>query len=128
MKTTPIFLSLLLEIGITTISRVEKPALLSLRYNKNYSPTYDEVIAMYRQLNKVYPQARLIEAGPTDCGKPLHTFVISKSKKFDPIRIRCEGKTILLINNSIHPGEPEGIDASLMFADDILRNKDGMAH
>jgi hypothetical protein len=33
----------------------------------------------------------------------------------------------VLINNGIHPGEPEGIDASLLFADDILRNKDGMA-
>jgi len=33
----------------------------------------------------------------------------------------------LLINNGIHPGEPAGIDASLQFADDILRNKNGIA-
>ncbi len=126
MKTLIILFSILL-VGITNFSRAEKPALLSLRYNENYSPTYDEVIEMYRLLDKSYPQAKLIEAGSTDCGKPLHTFVISKSRKFDPARIRREGKTILLINNGIHPGEPEGIDASLMFADDILRNKDGMA-
>jgi len=126
MKTLIILFSILL-VGITNFSRAEKPALLSLRYNENYSPTYDEVIEMYRLLDNSYPQAKLIEAGTTDCGKPLHTFVISKSRKFDPARIRREGKTILLINNGIHPGEPEGIDASLMFADDILRNKDGMA-
>lgn len=127
MKILTNFICIILLLGSITISKAEKPALLSLRYNENYSPTYDEVIEMYRKLDKAYPQAKLIEAGPTDCGKPLHTFVISKSKKFDPARIRREGKTILLINNGIHPGEPEGIDASLMFADDILRNRDGMA-
>ena len=105
----------------------QKPALLSLRYEENYSPTYDETISMFRELDAHYREARLVEAGKSDCGKPLHTFVISKSRKFDPEKIRREGKTILLINNGIHPGEPEGIDASLQFADDILRNKDGMA-
>jgi hypothetical protein len=104
----------------------EKPALLKLRYNENYSPTYDEVIEMYKQLDAAYPQGRLIEAGLTDCGRPLHTFVISRSGNFDVEAIRREGKTVVLINNGIHPGEPEGIDASLEFADDILRDKDGM--
>lgn len=105
----------------------QESSLLRLKFQEDYSPTYDEVIEMYRKLDKAYPQAKLIEAGPTDCGKPLHTFVISKNKRFDPARICREGKIILLINIGIHPGEPEGIDASLMFADNILRNKDGMA-
>ena len=105
----------------------QKPALLSLRYEENYSPTYDETISMFRLLDQHYREARLVEAGKSDCGKPLHTFIISKNRKFDPEKIRREGKTILLINNGIHPGEPEGIDASLQLADDILRNKNGMA-
>jgi hypothetical protein len=105
----------------------EKPALLKLRYNENYSPTYDEVIAMYKKLDAVYGHAKLVEAGLTDSGRPLHTFIISNSGRFDPESARQEGKTVVLINNGIHPGEPEGIDASLEFADDILRNKDGMA-
>jgi hypothetical protein len=120
-------LMLLLLLFLNSFVYAQKQNLINLKYNENYSPTYDEVIAMYRKLDKAYPQARMIEAGLTDCGKPLHTFVISKNKRFDPARIRREGKAIVLINNGIHPGEPEGIDASLMFADDILRNKDGMA-
>ncbi|MFW6259898.1 MAG: M14 family zinc carboxypeptidase, partial [Tangfeifania sp.] len=43
--------------------------------------------------------------------------------EFDPKKIREAGKSVLLINNGIHPGEPEGIDASLQFADDLLRSK-----
>ncbi len=105
----------------------QKPALPHLRYEENYSPTYEETVEMYRALDKQYREARLIEAGGTDCGKPLHLFVISGNRKFDPEKLQRGGKTILLINNAIHPGEPEGIDASLQFAGDILRNKDGMA-
>jgi hypothetical protein len=97
-----------------------------LSVEENYSPTYDEAISMYRLLDEKYKEARLFEAGKTDCGRPLHTFVISKNREFDVSKLKRQGKTILLINNGIHPGEPEGIDASLLFADDILRNKDKM--
>jgi hypothetical protein len=82
---------------------------------------------MYQLLDKNYANATLLEKGLTDCGKPLHLFVINSEPEFNPKKIRQQGKTILLINNGIHAGEPEGIDASLEFADDILRNKDGMA-
>jgi hypothetical protein len=47
--------------------------------------------------------------------------VLSKDKIFDPIAIRKSNKRILLINNGIHPGEPEGIDASMMLARDLLK-------
>jgi len=117
----------LMLLALTFSALAEKPALLSLRYNENYSPTYDEVIDMYRKLDAAWPEAVLAEAGLTDCGKPLHTFIISRNRIFDPVELRRKNKTIVLINNGIHPGEPEGIDASLVFADDILRNKDGMA-
>ncbi len=104
----------------------EKP-LLQLRFEKNYTPTYEEVIAMYRLLDNHYPNAVLLEKGKTDTGKPLHLFVINNKDEFDPAAIKAAGKSVLLINNGIHPGEPAGIDASLWFADDILRNKNDMA-
>ena len=106
--------------------QAQAPALLSLRYYENYSPTYDEVIELYRLLDRSSSEGTLLEAGQTDTGKPLHVFVISRNGEISPEVLRQQGKTILLVNNGIHPGEPEGIDASLEFADDILRNKDGM--
>ncbi len=107
-------------------STAQAPPLLSLRYTEDYAPTYHETIALFSKLAETHPEARLFEAGLTDSGKPLHTFVISSNRNFDPVSLRAEGKTLLLINNGIHPGEPEGIDASLKFADDILRNHEGM--
>ena len=104
----------------------QKAPLINLKYEQNYTPTYYEVIEMYRKLDKNYNNAVLLEKGMTDSGKPLHLFVISDRKQFDPARLKAEGKAVLMILNGIHPGEPEGIDASLEFADDLLRNREGM--
>lgn len=111
---------------VFVLSAQEQP-LLKLKYEENYTPTYPETIEMFQLLDRHYENAVLLEKGLTDCGKPLHLFVMNSEPEFNPVKIRQQGKSVLLINNGIHPGEPEGIDASLEFADNILRNHDGMA-
>ncbi|RDC54410.1 hypothetical protein DU508_22075 [Pedobacter chinensis] len=88
---------------------------------KNKTTTYNEAISYYENIAKTYPQAKLFTYGSTDFGKPLHLLVLSRDRVFDPIAIRKNNKRILLINNGIHPGEPEGIDASMMLARDLLK-------
>ncbi|WP_231427821.1 MULTISPECIES: M14 family zinc carboxypeptidase [Pedobacter] len=88
---------------------------------KTETATYNEAIAYYENIAKTYPQAKLLTYGSTDFGKPLHLLVLSRDKVFDPATIRKSNKRILLINNGIHPGEPEGIDASMMLARDLLK-------
>ncbi|HWR74978.1 MAG TPA: hypothetical protein VN276_05045 [Bacteroidales bacterium] len=101
-------------------------AIPQLRYESNHSLTWEEAVSFYSSLDKAYPEAQLKEMGMTDAGRPLHLFVISGDGEFDPAEIRRKGKAIILINNGIHPGEPEGIDASARFAADILADRDGM--
>ncbi len=102
-------------------------SLIQLKYDEDHTPTYYEIIEMYTRLADHYPEAEMLDYGKTDVGKPLHLFVISGNGDFDPESIRKKDKRIVLINNGIHPGEPCGIDASLQYADDILRNKDSFA-
>jgi len=83
--------------------------------------TYTEAISYYKNLAKTYPEAKLFSYGRTDFGKPLHVLVLSHDQVFDPALIRKGNKRVLLINNGIHPGEPEGIDASMMLARDLLK-------
>jgi hypothetical protein len=93
-----------------------------LSKDKNYTATYNEIIAYYQKLNRKYPQQmRLVNYGTTDIGKPLTLVVLSRDKVFDPALIKKQNKRVLLINNGIHPGEPEGIDASMMIARDLLQ-------
>ena len=93
-----------------------------LSKDKNYTATYSEVISYYKKLAAQYPQMKMISYGITDVGKPLTLIVLSKDKVFDPVLIKKQNKRVLLINNGIHPGEPEGIDASMMLVRDLLKN------
>src|ERR1700761_2837350 len=89
--------------------------------DKNYTATYAQVIAYYQQLSKQYTQMKMISYGTTDVGKPLSLIVLSRDRVFDPALIKKQNKRVLLINNGIHPGEPEGIDASMMLVRDLLK-------
>jgi hypothetical protein len=89
--------------------------------DKNYTATYAQVINYYQRLAKQYPQMKLINYGTTDVGYPLTLVVLSRDKVFNPALIKQQNKRVLLINNGIHPGEPEGIDASMMLARDMLK-------
>ena len=86
----------------------------------NVSATHAQAVAFYQRLAAAHPEAELLTMGPTDVGKPLHLFLLSKDQVFDPLAIKAQGKAFLLINNGIHPGEPCGIDACLMLARDLL--------
>jgi hypothetical protein len=90
----------------------------------NTTATYAECMAFYKDLAATYPATmQLREAGPTDSGQPLHEVVLSADGTFEPAASRTKGRPILFIQNGIHPGEPEGIDASMMLARDLLRDK-----
>ncbi|GAA4497513.1 M14 family metallopeptidase [Hymenobacter ginsengisoli] len=90
----------------------------------NTTATYAECIGFYKELAAAYPTTmQLHEAGPTDSGQPLHEVVLSADGTFEPGASRAKGRPILFIQNGIHPGEPEGIDASMLLARDLLRDK-----
>jgi hypothetical protein len=89
-------------------------ALLNLKFSESETVTYYEAIEYYTLLADHYDEAQLFTYGVTDAGKPLHLFVMSCDGVFDAKKVRESGRAIVLINNGIHPGEPEGIDASII--------------
>jgi hypothetical protein len=100
-----------------------QPARFATPFEKNNqtTATYHEAVDFYLQLAGAYPQLQIGEWGMTDAGFPLHTVVLSKNKMFDPLELRRQNKRILLVNNAIHPGEPEGVDATMMLMRDLLQ-------
>ena len=85
--------------------------------------TYPQIISAYEVFAKQSAYCKLLTYGTTDVGKPLHLFVISKTKEFNPEILRKQNKRILLINNGIHPGEPDGIDASIEMVNTLLKGE-----
>ncbi len=84
------------------------------------TPPWEQVIDRYRALAEGRRSARLMEIGRDDGGQPIHLFVISDGGPFAPDSIRARGRSVLFIVNGIHPGEPDGIDASLLLAQALL--------
>ena len=81
----------------------------------NRTLTYHEAIACYEKMAAAHPNIfHLTTVGSTDSGEPLHVAVLNTAGVFDVAQIRQSGRRILLINNGIHPGEPEGIDATIL--------------
>ena len=93
-------------------------------YIENKTYTYQEVIEVYKQLDKKFSNAKLLVKGQTDSGKLLHLFVITNDGDFNPASIMNKNKRVLLINNAIHAGEPCGVDASVELAKNLLKNND----
>jgi len=90
--------------------------------NGEQTSTYTEAIEFYLQLAKEFPEINVQTIGSTDSGYPLHLVTYNPDGNFNFQRIR-EEKSILLINNGIHPGESDGIDATMLLFRDIALKK-----
>src|SRR5690606_8528726 len=77
------------------------------------SATWQQAIARYQRMDSRYTGAQLTAIGRDDDGQPIHLFILSDGSGFTPDSIRAAGKIVLWVTNGIHPGEPDGIDASL---------------
>lgn len=84
--------------------------------------TWEQAIARYGALDRAHAGAQLMTIGHDDDGSPIHLFIVSDGSGFTPDSIRASGKNILWITNGIHPGEPDGIDASLLLAQALLES------
>lgn len=89
-----------------------------------HTATYYECIQYYSRLDAAFAELKMVPYGTTDAGKPLHLVILSSDQDFDPESLRKKNKRILLVQNGIHPGEPEGIDASMMLARNYLLKKE----
>lgn len=93
------------------------------RSNGLETATYEETISYYKDLADRYDEVSIRAIGETDSGKPLHIVTLNMTKSGDDFdRLRVNNR-ILLINNGIHPGESDGIDATMMLYRDLVEGK-----
>jgi hypothetical protein len=103
--------------------------------NYTKTATYDEAVNWYKKLHRSFPNTELLNIGNSDAGLPIFCFhilpeiLVMNAQEAYPdgsleykkyFNRQQENPIKLLINNNIHPGEPEGTDASMLFARDFL--------
>ena len=86
------------------------------------TPEYKEVIAYYQQLSNSFDEISMFTFGQTDSGEPLHLLVYNQQGIKNIDEIKQSSKNKILINNGIHPGESDGIDASMLFLRDLVQS------
>lgn len=108
------------SINITLVSAQTTPFEKS---NGTESATYFEAIDFYKKLDKASAKVLVKPMGPTDAGYPLQLVMVSADGNFNPANWHQENKAVILVINGIHPGEPDGIDASMLLVRDIVKGK-----
>ena len=85
--------------------------------------TYQQAIAFFTSLAQQHKTISMREIGTTDAGYPLHLVLYSANGSFDPVQWHKNKQVVIMVNNGIHPGEPDGIDASMMLLRDVATGK-----
>jgi hypothetical protein len=108
------------------ISSVAQGQNITTRFEQSggtQTPTYSEIIDWWKKLDEKSGKIKMLTMGMTDAGYPLHLIVVANNGDYNFDNIRKNNKRIILVNNGIHPGEPDGIDASMLLARNIVVNK-----
>lgn len=115
MKKLPFLLILISFIGYSQILTPYEKG------NSNQTTTFDEMRKFYQDLAKQYPSISYETKGDDDNGAPIDVVIFNPSgNSFEETR---KGKSVLFVNNGIHPGEPDGIDATMMLMRDLATGK-----
>ena len=91
--------------------------------NGKQTATYFNIVDYYKSLDAAFTTITVQKHGITDAGYPLHTVVFCNDQQFNASKLIQKNKIIILINNGIHPGEPDGIDATMMLYRDMALGK-----
>ncbi|MBL7471634.1 M14 family metallopeptidase [Robertkochia sediminum] len=84
--------------------------------------TYNQVVAYYQMLAERFEEIKVTQKGLTDSEEPL--MLVTFTPKAVAVNKEQEEKPLtVLINNGIHPGEPDGIDATMMLFRDLATGK-----
>ena len=83
--------------------------------NGNQTVTYDEMLKYYDELDRNFETISIENFGKDDNGEPIKVVVFNNTKN--------KKTPVILINNGIHPGEPDGIDATMMLMRDLATGK-----
>lgn len=91
------------------------------QWSLNTTPTYPELIEYYQKIDREHKEIELYAMGESDYGLPIYVCIINGAedslKTFQKARI----ETTILINNAIHAGEPDGVNASLIWIDNWIK-------
>ena len=91
--------------------------LFHAQWSGNSSPTYHELIQYLKKLDQSHREIELYAMGDSDYGLPIYLCIVNGEGDSLKTMQKAKSSTTILINNAIHAGEPDGINACLLWLD-----------
>lgn len=85
---------------------------------------YEGTIAYAKQLAKQFKEVHYQSIATTAQGREVPLLIVDENGYTKPKKIRKSGKTIILVESCIHPGEPNGKDAMFLLIRNMLRGRE----
>jgi hypothetical protein len=90
--------------------------------SSNQTLNYSELIKAYSELAKQHAEIELYAMGESDYGLPIYVCIVNGAQDSIKSFEKARNSTTLFINNAIHPGEPDGVNACLSILNDWINN------
>jgi hypothetical protein len=93
------------------------------KWRGNTTPTYIELINHLKKISRSNSDVELYSMGLSDYGLPIYVCIVNGAKDSINTFKKAREETTILFNNAIHPGEPDGVNACLIWLEEFLKNK-----
>jgi len=89
--------------------------------NSNQTLNYSELINVYKSLAQQHKEIELYAMGQSDYGLPIYLCIVNGARDSIKSFEKARKSTTVLINNAIHPGEPDGVNACIEIINEWIR-------
>lgn len=97
------------------------PLLTLAQWDGNKTPTYPELIEIYRKWDLMHPEIELYQMGESDTEFPLYLVIVNGAQDSLQTFQKARTNTTVFINNAIHAGEPDGVNACLLWIEEWIK-------
>ena len=92
-------------------------------WSSNTSPSYDELIGYLKGVSETHGFIELYNMGKSDYGLPIYLCIVNGAQDSLQTFKKARKETTILFNNAIHPGEPDGINACLIWLEELIADR-----
>ncbi|MCX6333744.1 MAG: M14 family metallopeptidase [Bacteroidia bacterium] len=105
---------------------LSQPAFFTVAESSDFKSTsnYNDVMSFIEKLKKSSKYLRVETIARSAEGRDVPLLIIGKPLPKSTVQMKNDGRIVIYIQANIHAGEVEGKEASLMFARDLLSEKD----
>jgi hypothetical protein len=92
------------------------------QWDGNVTPTYPELLQIYQKWDKEHSEIELYQMGESDTEYPIYLVILNGAGDSLKTFQKAKESTTVLINNAIHAGEPDGVNACLLWIEEWIKN------